>query len=158
MDRFRRMTLPPWVQYWLTGLGVAWLVTGWVGGWFWLVGVVFAAIFASLMRRKFVHVRLQPWRKETGMVLWGYRRNEEPLITPTLVWHERPPAVDEQPLLEDWPLRPLPPDASTEAADPAPVPRDTGRKICPDCAETVLSEARVCRYCGYRFEPLAAEP
>jgi hypothetical protein len=24
-------------------------------------------------------------------------------------------------------------------------------KKCPDCAETVLEEARVCKHCGYRF-------
>ena len=25
-------------------------------------------------------------------------------------------------------------------------------KMCPDCAETILSAARVCRHCGYRFD------
>jgi hypothetical protein len=30
-------------------------------------------------------------------------------------------------------------------------------KICPDCAETVLAAARVCRYCGHRFEPAASQ-
>lgn len=28
-------------------------------------------------------------------------------------------------------------------------------KRCPDCAETVKSAAKVCRFCGYRFEPQA---
>lgn len=28
-------------------------------------------------------------------------------------------------------------------------------KKCPDCAETVLSDARVCKHCGYRFAPSA---
>jgi hypothetical protein len=32
-------------------------------------------------------------------------------------------------------------------------------KTCPDCAETVLAAARVCRHCGYRFEaPPRAAP
>jgi hypothetical protein len=30
---------------------------------------------------------------------------------------------------------------------------DTRVKRCPDCAENVRSAARVCRYCGHRFEP-----
>ena len=25
-------------------------------------------------------------------------------------------------------------------------------KVCPDCAETVKAAARVCRFCGHRFE------
>jgi hypothetical protein len=39
--------------------------------------------------------------------------------------------------------------ALTEAA-----PKPT--KKCPDCAETVLADARVCKHCGYRFAPAAS--
>ena len=28
------------------------------------------------------------------------------------------------------------------------------RRACPDCAEQIPAQARVCRYCGFRFEPL----
>jgi len=32
-------------------------------------------------------------------------------------------------------------------------PGEVRLKTCPECAETVRREARVCRYCGHRFEP-----
>ena len=31
-------------------------------------------------------------------------------------------------------------------------------KKCPDCAELVLAEARVCKHCGYRFDRSEAKP
>lgn len=41
---------------------------------------------------------------------------------------------------------------STESAAAEPT-----TKRCPDCAEAVLEGARVCRYCGYRFEASETE-
>jgi hypothetical protein len=31
------------------------------------------------------------------------------------------------------------------------------QKKCPDCAEYILAEARVCKHCGYRFEPVPGQ-
>ena len=31
-------------------------------------------------------------------------------------------------------------------------------KTCPDCAEKVKAEAKVCRFCGHRFESPGREP
>ncbi len=47
------------------------------------------------------------------------------------------------------------PNASGPPA-PAKVPTRATKK-CPDCAETVLSDAHVCKHCGYRFAPSAPD-
>lgn len=31
-------------------------------------------------------------------------------------------------------------------------------KKCPDCAVTILADAKVCKHCGYRFSPAASSP
>jgi hypothetical protein len=37
------------------------------------------------------------------------------------------------------------------AAAPAAIPARSATTVCPDCAETIRAEARVCKHCGYRF-------
>jgi hypothetical protein len=56
---------------------------------------------------------------------WQMRRDAEPAA------ETRPPA--------------------SPAVAPPPAPPAVSTKNCPDCAETVMAEARVCRFCGYRF-------
>lgn len=50
--------------------------------------------------------------------------------------------------------RPPAPVLVTVKNDPPPAaPRQERReKTCPDCAEKVLVDAKVCRHCGYRFD------
>lgn len=57
--------------------------------------------------------------------------------------------------LGGWYLRTARPAPTSSVGPVAPVAsRATMR--CPDCAEDVLTEARVCKHCGYRFEPVGA--
>ena len=42
---------------------------------------------------------------------------------------------------------------SVQTQDSKPVSNGPAeKKQCPDCAETVLRGARVCKHCGYRFD------
>jgi len=41
--------------------------------------------------------------------------------------------------------------AGPATAKPAAAPART-KKTCPDCAESVLAAANVCKHCGYRFD------
>jgi hypothetical protein len=45
-------------------------------------------------------------------------------------------------------------DRNRAPADPLVAPQaDSATEKCPDCAETVLADAKVCKHCGYRFAP-----
>ena len=48
--------------------------------------------------------------------------------------------------------RTLAPAAAPAAVPPARMITEPDTKACPDCAETIKAAARVCRFCGYRFE------
>jgi len=51
------------------------------------------------------------------------------------------------PKVDDRPLQ------VTVNAPAAPEPKEKRKqKQCPDCAETILADARVCKHCGYRFD------
>jgi hypothetical protein len=89
-----------------------------------------------------------------------------------LLWPDRP-RVNWQSLLDAAPSRPA--DGTTDPTVPPAVkttprsdveevvggpvsdvePDQRSTKVCPDCAETVLAAARICRFCRHEFEHAA---
>jgi hypothetical protein len=73
---------------------------------------------------------------------------EAVLAEPASVSELRPPQA---------PLPSLPVGFRYDAVTPGPLQVVDGQgpttKVCPDCAETVLHSARVCKHCHYRFDP-----
>ncbi len=82
-------------------------------------------------------------RMETG--------EEEHAAAPATVSQMRPPAPPPAPPPA------LPVGFRYDAIAPGPLQVVDGEgpttKVCPDCAETVLHSARVCRHCRFRFDP-----
>lgn len=44
-----------------------------------------------------------------------------------------------------------------QTAEPIETPIEEATRRCPDCAETILAAARVCKHCGARLEPTASD-
>ncbi len=173
----RLIRFPPWTRHAMVALGIAWIILGWAGGGGpWITVILVAAVWGAMVGRRVVHATVEPWSKERGIVIWAYRRKQKPSFEPTLVWTpaqtdataSRPtatPVTPASPTGSSTPYeRPLPfPSRAEATGTPAPVeaaptpsaatptPEGIEHKTCPDCAESVLSAARVCRYCGYRF-------
>ena len=76
---------------------------------------------------------------------------QEHASAPATVTELRPPAPAPPPT----PV--LPVGFRYDAVAPGPLQVVDGEgpttKVCPDCAETVLHSARVCRHCRFRFDP-----
>jgi hypothetical protein len=76
----------------------------------------------------------------------------EPVSAPTASTVPEPPVTP-----RSEPARPVP--AAVPPTEAAPLgsaePADSARptKKCPDCAETILADARICKHCRYEFWP-----
>lgn len=137
----------------------------------WAYAVIAAAVIAVVVSRWHRQVVLTRLGKGSAVVWvrWGRAARDDSQLAPQVVVREtasdepgratpetEPPAarshaekVDElhakQLITHEEHQRLRDPVWAAESSEP-------DRKTCPDCAESVLAAARVCRYCGYRFD------
>lgn len=98
------------------------------------------------------------WANDTSYVIaiplgilvgWGFWRIVDPLLNRSRKTTDQ--AWQSGAAVEAAPYWPPPSDSQTALA----AQQEPQTKACPDCAESILAAARVCRYCGYRFGPAA---
>jgi len=94
--------------------------------------VALALVVAAIARR--ATVELPPEHDEPASVTELRRPSATPSAFPSLPVGFRYDAIPPGPLQMV--------DAETPST-----------KVCPDCAETVLHSARVCKHCHFRFDP-----
>ena len=156
------MVIPGWVVLPFAYLGLFFILYKPLFGASWnlyfapLVGVVASAL---VLRNRYRHVILR--RDERGIIAWikwgpGARLAEPPKVVFQDAPGAYPPEVAEPSAtkFDDLFRRGMITRAEYErllqgATTPA-------TQSCPDCAETVLAGARVCRYCHYRFDQATA--
>jgi Uncharacterised protein family UPF0547 len=68
------------------------------------------------------------------------------------IWLLRPPLVLPVAVANGIGRKPASSSASSLGSAAPAASEQSETKICPDCAETVKSAARVCKHCGFRFD------
>ncbi|WP_156675757.1 MULTISPECIES: zinc ribbon domain-containing protein [unclassified Mycobacterium] len=90
-----------------------------------------------------------------GVIIELFLRTQAPALPPS-GWYPDPDGSGSQRFWNGREWADLPPRPVNSSAPIAPDTSPAVRaptKNCPDCAETVLAAARVCKHCGHRFIP-----
>jgi uncharacterized protein UPF0547 len=156
-ERLRRLVIPGWLAVPLTYLGFFFIFFKPFGAsWnLYAAALIATAVGALYARGRYRQVVLR--RDERGMIVWlkwgrEALQTEPPQVfiqdgtNPPASRPESPPATK----LDDLLQRGLVTRAAYERLKAATHTPST--KACPDCAETILAAAKVCRYCHYRFD------
>lgn len=108
-----------------------------------LLYIAILAIPLTLLALAFLIIALRSVGRGRGLEARAGRRASTQRFVAALA----PVPVDARPA--PAPARPA---VAAPVAAAAPLPAGVATKPCPDCAEIVLAEARICKHCRYRFE------